>query len=138
MAGPSAASSALFSACRALSSFRILRLDNLSSNKGAFKKVSPPLRYSLTHSLPYIVSLLCHFIPFHSTPLLLSLPLSLTATSPLLHCHLITALLHFPTPTVTVVTIATVSDVVTTLVISLSSFLDPISCLTQILFSCRL
>lgn len=81
MAGPSAASSALFSACRALSSFRILRLDNLSSNKGAFKKVSPPLRYSLTHCPTLIYYSLYSAISFHSTPLLLSLPLSPAALS---------------------------------------------------------
>jgi hypothetical protein len=34
------ATTVFFNGCRAMSSFRILRLDNLSHNKGAFKKVS--------------------------------------------------------------------------------------------------
>ena len=84
MAGPSAASSALFSACRALSSFRILRLDNLSSNKGAFKKVSPPLRYSLTHCPTLIFYSLYSAISFHSTT---------TVTATVTDCYFTTAAL---------------------------------------------
>jgi hypothetical protein len=67
--------SILFNGCRMLSSFRILRLDNLSHNKGAFKKVQPKTtsdyRSSTYPSFTYLYFIIISY--FFSSFILISL-----------------------------------------------------------------